>query len=197
MASPIKNPATYADIEALPPHVVGELIDGDLIATRRGAFDYCTAASTLCWCLGAPMSKGRSAHHKDWIILPKLELRSSTQILVPDISAWSIQVLGTNPEATWQEGVPHWVCEFDGAKAGSSRVARKMEIYGALGVSTFWLVNLGDELVQSFRNDKGVWHLVDEARGNTTFYSPPFENIPIELGSIWSIDWHLNSQKAH
>ena len=42
-----KGPATYADIEALPEHVVGEILDGELIVSPRPASPHAIAASQL------------------------------------------------------------------------------------------------------------------------------------------------------
>jgi hypothetical protein len=42
-----RKPATYADLEALPEHVVGELIDGELHVSPRPAFLHAVAGSRL------------------------------------------------------------------------------------------------------------------------------------------------------
>src|SRR5207237_6307108 len=43
----VKKLATYADLVALPPHLVGEIIDGELIASPRPASPHVRAASRL------------------------------------------------------------------------------------------------------------------------------------------------------
>jgi Uma2 family endonuclease len=42
-----KRPATYADLEELPPNMVGELITGELYASPRPAVPHTRAASRL------------------------------------------------------------------------------------------------------------------------------------------------------
>ena len=54
-----KSGATYADIEALPDHVIGEIVDGDLYVSPRPASRHALAASTLGYELGGPFQRGR------------------------------------------------------------------------------------------------------------------------------------------
>ncbi|RKG79819.1 Uma2 family endonuclease, partial [Corallococcus terminator] len=53
-----KKPATYADLEALPDHVVGEIIAGELYASPRPSAPHVTAASHLVMAVGGPFDLG-------------------------------------------------------------------------------------------------------------------------------------------
>ena len=56
-----KKTATYADLEALPTHLVGEIIDGELITSPRPASLHARAASRLGIEVGGPFDRGREA----------------------------------------------------------------------------------------------------------------------------------------
>ena len=60
--------ATYADIEALPPHVVGEIVGGRLQVSPRPASLHTRAASRLGFALGGPFDVG-SGGPGGWLIL--------------------------------------------------------------------------------------------------------------------------------
>jgi hypothetical protein len=47
MTAPAKRAATYADIEALPPHLIGEIINGALYTQPRPAPPHTFSTSTV------------------------------------------------------------------------------------------------------------------------------------------------------
>src|SRR4029453_12173211 len=49
-----KRSATYADLEALPEHLVGEIIDGDLFVSPRPAVPHAAASSAIGVDIGGP-----------------------------------------------------------------------------------------------------------------------------------------------
>src|SRR5689334_14144934 len=60
--------ATYADIEAVPPGKVAELIDGQLYVFPRPAFPHLDTESGLTSALRDPFQKGRGGPGGWWII---------------------------------------------------------------------------------------------------------------------------------
>jgi hypothetical protein len=59
MSLPEGKPATYADVLALPPSVVGQVINGELVLMLRPASGHTAVASTLSMDLGSPFQRGR------------------------------------------------------------------------------------------------------------------------------------------
>jgi hypothetical protein len=53
-----RKPSTYADLEALPDHVVGEIIAGELYVSPRPAFPHTGVSSALGGVLGLRKSRG-------------------------------------------------------------------------------------------------------------------------------------------
>src|SRR5688500_18519014 len=82
-----KRPATYEDIEALPPGWVGELIDDERWAFPRPAKWHGWGASVLGGLLGNAFSFGKEGPG-GWWILYEPELHLGRQVLVPDLAGW-------------------------------------------------------------------------------------------------------------
>ena len=77
--------ATYADLEALPPHLVGELVAGRLIASPRPSPRHARASSDLGGLLTPPFRFGRGGPG-GWWILDEPELHLGQDVLVPDLA---------------------------------------------------------------------------------------------------------------
>lgn len=60
--------ATYADLEALPENLVGQLIEGMLIAMPRPSIGHATVASNLGNDLGSPFGRGRGGPGGWWFL---------------------------------------------------------------------------------------------------------------------------------
>ena len=59
MSTSDKHHASYADLEALPDHVTGEIVDGGLYASPRPAFGHTVTQHELSIELGGPFDRGR------------------------------------------------------------------------------------------------------------------------------------------
>jgi hypothetical protein len=68
-----RKPATYADLKALPDHVVGEIIAGELYVSPRPALPHTGVSSALGVLLGGPLQFGRGGPG-GWFILDEPEL---------------------------------------------------------------------------------------------------------------------------
>ena len=83
----VRKPATYADLEAVHPHLVAEILDGELVTHPRPVPKHSAAASSLEMELGDAFQRGRSGPG-GWIFLGEPELHFGADIVVPDLAAW-------------------------------------------------------------------------------------------------------------
>src|SRR6478609_6409596 len=83
----VKKTATYADLEALPENLVGEIIDGELIASPRPAALHANASSVLTGELHGPFRRGIGGPG-GWVILDEPELHLGANVIVPDLAGW-------------------------------------------------------------------------------------------------------------
>jgi len=112
MTLPARKPATYQDLLALPDHVVGEILDGELVVSPRPAPRHSlagtAAGSDLCGAFyrkrGGPPDKPGG-----WLILIEPELHLGPQVIVPDLAGWQNTRMPNLPDTAWFGGLPEWV----------------------------------------------------------------------------------------
>jgi Uma2 family endonuclease len=112
MTAPSKRPATYADIEALPPHVTGEIINGVLRTHPRPSNEHGFAYTSLADELVSPFQKGRGGPG-GWTFILEPELRLGPHTLSPDMCGWRKDRMPRVPRTKFVDNiVPNWICEF-------------------------------------------------------------------------------------
>src|SRR5262245_49276272 len=85
---PPKRPATYQDLLDLREHVVGEIIDGELVVSPRPASPHAMATSVLGVDLGGPFMRGHGGGPGGWVLIDEPELHIVGQVMVPDLAGW-------------------------------------------------------------------------------------------------------------
>src|SRR5688500_16879955 len=84
-----KRPATYADLEALPDNVIGQIVDVELHASPRPGVPHLLTSSTVGMDLGNPFQRGRGGPGGWWII-DEPELHFGQDVVVPDVAGWRV-----------------------------------------------------------------------------------------------------------
>ncbi|MBZ4406979.1 Uma2 family endonuclease [Myxococcus sp. XM-1-1-1] len=180
-----KKPATYADLEALPETVIGELIDGVLHASPRPALRHSLVSSRLNGELSGPYDKGRGGPG-GWFILfePELHL-SGGNVLVPDLAGWRRERMPGIPSGVGCTVVPDWVCEV--LSPSTSRLDRfaKQPIYGREGVKHLWLIDPKVRTLEVWRLEGAGYQKVAQHEGLAKVRAEPFEAVELELGFLW------------
>src|SRR4051794_27211286 len=108
MSRAAKDPATYAELESLPRHVVGEIIHGRLATRSRPPTLHARASSSLGEELGPPFNRGKGGPG-GWIILDEPELHLGPHILVPDLAGWRRERLPELTDSAYFTVAPNWV----------------------------------------------------------------------------------------
>ncbi|MFY2557100.1 Uma2 family endonuclease [Corallococcus terminator] len=180
-----KKPATYADLEALPETVVGELIDGVLHVSPRPAPRHTLAASRLGSELGGPFDRGRGGPG-GWFILDEPELHlSGGNVLVPDLAGWRRERMPELPQKVGFTVVPDWVCEV--LSPSTSRLDRslKLPLYAREGVRHVWIIDPIARTLEVHRLEgrSYVPPVIHEALARVR--AEPFEVFELELGFLW------------
>lgn len=89
--------ATEEDLLAVPEHLVGELIDGELIVSPRPAIPHSIAASVLGADLGGPFHRGREGPG-GWWMLRRPELKLGGDVLIPESGGLAAGAAPGGPE---------------------------------------------------------------------------------------------------
>ena len=182
---PGSRPATYEDVLALPEHVVGEIIGGELIVSPRPAPRHAVAASVLAGELGPPYHSGRGGPGGWWIIFEP-ELRLDEDVLVPDLAGWRRERLPVVPETAYFTLAPDWICEV--LSPGTARLdrQRKLAVYAREGVADAWLLDPIERTLEVLRLDGKQWVIVSVHAGDEEVYAEPFEGTGVVLARLWA-----------
>jgi Uma2 family endonuclease len=179
-----KRPATYADLEALPPNVVGELVEGELYASPRPAFPHAVAASQLGGELIGPFNRGRGGPG-GWIILDEPELHLGDDVVVPDLSGWTRERMPLPPRTAATSLAPDWVCEVLSPSTVALDRGAKLRVYAREGVRHVWWVDPEARTLEVLRLEGAHYLLLDTHTGKARVRAPPFEAIELELAVLW------------
>lgn len=182
-----KRRPTYADIEALPPHVVGEILAGELVVSPRPTPRHTNAASTLGMLLGPPFSLGEGGPGGWWLEdEPELHLGDPDfEAVVPDIAGWRVERMPGLPDTAWFDVVPDWVCEVLSPGTVARDRAQKMPFYARVGVHHAWLVDPVAETLEAYAAESGRWVVLGVWGGEARVRVDPFGAVELPLGRLW------------
>jgi Uma2 family endonuclease len=181
----MRRPATYADLEALPDNVVGEIVDGELHVSPRPAILHARAASRLGSRLGAPFDEGMGGPG-GWIILDEPELHLlGEQVVVPDLAGWRRERMPKLEDVPYITLAPDWLCEV--VSPGTARLDRvkKLPIYARAGVGYLWLVDPAERTLESYRLEAQRWVLLGTFTEGTVRVEP-FEALAWDVEALWA-----------
>lgn len=185
MAESAPRRATYADLAALPENVIGEIVDGELIASPRPALRHARASSRLGGVLGPPFDVGDGGPG-GWIILDEPELHLSGDALVPDLAGWRRERVPEMPDVDAFTLAPDWVCEVLSPSTGVLDRARKLPIYARERVGHVWLVDPRLQTLEVFRREGSDWLLLGTFAGERRVRAEPFDAIDLDLSLLWA-----------
>jgi Uma2 family endonuclease len=187
MTLPHPKPATYADIEALPPNLVGEILFGSLVTHPRPARRHAAAASHLGAVLSPPFDFGKDGPG-GWIIIGEPELHLGPHVVVPDLAGWKRERLIGREEGAWFDEVPDWVCEVLSPATEVHDRGDKRRIYAAYEVSHLWHLDPRSRVLEIFQRQAAGWLLTHTFAGRDEVSAPPFDAIAFSLGLLWPFD---------
>ncbi len=176
--------ATYADLEALPEHQVGEIVAGELIVSPRPALRHANASSRLGAQLGGPFNLGEGGPG-GWRILDEPELHLGDDVVVPDLGGWRVERLPQLPDEPWLGLAPDWVCEVLSLATVAIDRGPKREIYAREGVSHLWLVDPIAQTLELLRLAKEGYLVVAVHANDEQIHPAPFDALPFDLSILW------------
>jgi Uma2 family endonuclease len=198
MGHPAEKPrrrATYADLEAVPPGKVAELIRGTLHVMPRPHPRHARASSRLTIELGGPFDLGRGGPG-GWVLLDEPELHfpdpeapGEIEALVPDIAGWRRERLPELPEEAYFTLAPDWICEVLSTSSTEERDREeKMPIYAREGVRHAWLVDPVKKTLEAYElGERQRWGTPVVHRGDARVRIAPFEELELDLSLLWAM----------
>ena len=187
MSEPAHKLATYADLEAVPPHLVAEILFGALVTHPRPVLKHAIAHSNLGAELNLPFRRGKGGPG-GWLFANKPELHLGPHVVVPDLAGWRLERLPALPETAWIEVVPDWICEILSPSTEAYDKGAKRGIYAAHGLKHYWLLDPRAEVLEAFELRDGQWVLLNTFSGADDVIAAPFAAVPFPLSALWPYD---------
>lgn len=177
------RPATYADLQAVPPHLVAEIVDGVLYTHPRPVARHGAASFALANVIGGPFQLGRGGPG-GWIFIDEPELHLGPHVVVPDLAGWRTERMPVVPDAPWIELIPDWICEILSPSTEKMDRGRKRRIYAMYGLKYYWLLNVSKLQLEAYELRDGQFVLVETFEDDAAVNAPPFEAAPFSLSLL-------------
>ena len=179
-----RKPATYADLEALPDNVVGEIVGGVLHASPRPAGPHAVAGSRLGFELGGPFDRGRNGPG-GWVLLYEPELHLGADVLVPDLVGWRRERMPRPTSHVAYTVAPDWVCEVLSPSTKNLDREEKLPVYAREGVRHVWLVDPKARTLEVLRLDATGYTVLAVHEGDAPVRAEPFDAVELDLPFLW------------
>ena len=184
MALSRARPAVYADIEALPPHVVGEILFGVLHTHPRPAPRHARATVRLLGELYTPFDRDHTGPG-GWVFLDEPELHLGPHIVVPDIAGWRRERMPELPDTAYLPTAPDWLCEVLSPSTQRYDRTDKLAIYAECGVRHCWCADPIAQTMEVFALTGGKWLIVATFKDADPVTAPPFDAHTFPLDVLW------------
>ncbi|MFN7145416.1 MAG: Uma2 family endonuclease [Myxococcota bacterium] len=185
--------ATYADLEAVPPNKVAELIRGTLHVMPRPAPRHAHTTSALTIKIGSPFRYGEGGPGGWWILdEPELHFPDPAQpgdieVVVPDVAGWRRTRMPELPETAYFALAPDWICEVLSKSTEDVDRNEKMPLYAREGVAHAWLVDPIARTVEAYALvGAGRWSEPAVYRDAARVRVPPFDAVELDLSALWA-----------
>lgn len=182
-----RQTATYADLAALPDHVVGEILDGELVTSPRPLNRHAFIITALGSVLFDPYGQGLGGPG-GWLFLSEPEIRLGGDVLVPDLAGWRWENAPADEVGTYFSTAPDWACEILSPKTVRHDRGAKLRIYHRNQVGHVWLIDPQTQVLEVYDRAESAWSLLRTFHHDEPVTAPPFEAAPFPLDRLWLRD---------
>jgi Uma2 family endonuclease len=181
-----RRAATYADLLEVPGHLIAEILDGELVTSRRPGAPHAYSAGKVFRDINTRFDGPAGGDGGGgWWILFEPELHLAKDVLVPDLAGWRHERMPAFPNVAFFEMAPDWACEV--ASPSTARIDRvqKLAIYAREGVGHVWLVDALARTLEVYRLERGRWLVAAIHGGDDVVRAEPFEGLEFDLSRWW------------
>ena len=176
-----------AELHALPEHLVGQIIGGELIVQPRPRPRHSLTIGALFNLIGR--GTGFPGDTDGWWILvePGIELPGAPEI-VPDLAGWRRTTLPNLDLDAPLTTRPDWACDVLSPSNTRTVMVKKQAVYARAGVEWLWLVNPDPAVraLQVFRlSNEALWTLHSTFSDEPTVNAEPFPTVVLPLARLW------------
>jgi Uma2 family endonuclease len=183
---PARNAPTLADLEALPPDIKGEIIEGVLYTMTRPRGRHQRTGLAIGGDLRDPFDRGRGGPGGWWIIPePGIELPNTPEI-APDLAGWRRERLPVVPDDAPFRVVPDWICEILSPTTRRHDLLVKKPYYAKVGVAHHWLIDLPARTLTAYRLESGRWLELGVYGDEHEARIEPFGEVALDVAGWWT-----------
>lgn len=180
--------ATYADLEAVPPHLVAEILYGALVTHPRPVPRHGAATVAMAAVLVGPFQRGFGGPG-GWVFVVEPELHLGEHTIVPDLAAWKAEQLPASAvEKAYIEVAPDWVLETLSPSTERYDKGDKRSIYAEFGVGHLWYLDPRSRSLETFIRSGTTWTVGAAYFETDDVCAAPFDAITFPLGLMWPFD---------
>lgn len=182
---PARKVPTLEDLDALPPGVKGEIIEGVLYTMTRPRALHQNTIIEVGSELRDPFQKGRGGPGGWWILPePGIELPNTPEIS-PDVAGWRRERMPELPRDEPIRIVPDWVCEILSPTTRRHNLLVKKPYYAKIGVKHLWLIDIEARAVLASRLESGGWFEIGSFGDERDARIEPFAEAPLDIAAWW------------
>jgi Uma2 family endonuclease len=182
---PSQRAPTLADLDALPPGVVGEIIEGVLYTMTKPRMRHQRTTTRIGAGVGDPFDVGRGGPGGWWIVAePGIELPNTPEIS-PDVAGWRRERMPEMPGSEPIRTVPDWVCEILSPATRRHDLLRKLPYYAKIGVPYLWLVDLEARVLTAHKLESAAWRIIGTYSDETEARIEPFDAVALHIAEWW------------
>jgi Uma2 family endonuclease len=182
---PSMTPPSLADLDALPPGIVGEIIEGVLYTMTKPRMRHQRGGLEIGSGLLGPFDHGHHGPGGWWIVTePGIELPNTPEIS-PDVAGWRRERMPEMPVDEPIRVVPDWVCEILSKHTRRHDLLIKLPYYARIGVAYAWTVDLEARVLIAHRLESGAWHTIGTYSDETEARIEPFDVVPLRVADWW------------
>ena len=184
---PSRKPPTLADLDALPPGIVGEIIEGVLYTMTKPRMRHQIIGLEIGSDLLDPFAKGRGGPGGWWIVTePGIELPNNTKEISPDVAGWRRERMPELPSIDEPiRVVPDWICEILSPRTRRHDLLVKLPYFARVGVAYAWVVDLEARVLIAQRLESGAWRTIGTYSDETEARIEPFDVVPLNVADWW------------
>ena len=185
MTKPSPKAPTLADLDALPPGIVGEIINGVLYTMTKPRMRHQRTTTLIGAGVADPFDMGRNGPGGWWIVVePGIELPNTPEIS-PDVAGWRRERMPELPGDEPIRLVPDWVCEILSKTTRRHDQLIKMPYYAEVGVPCSWIVDLEARVLTAQRLESHHWVTLGTYGDETEARIAPFDAVPLDVANWW------------
>jgi Uma2 family endonuclease len=176
--------ALWAELEALPEGVKGEIIHGTLYTQPRPLPRHQNVGTLIVTDLVGGYQRGRGGPG-GWLILAEPGIRiAPKEEFSPDVAGWRKERLPRIPDKPITL-VPDWICEVQSKGTRRYDVQTKRSFYAEIGVGWLWYIDPDTRSLVVSRLERGRWLEEGIWSGANKIHAPPFEAVELDLAEWW------------